>query len=325
MGVCASAPRTTDIQTRDEDKVFTKNKSRAIRVETSALPESPQINWTSDDQSTGQSNASFLIKSEGKETSTSPKNSLHTISLTLQKVLHLFAVLSSLCLADQSKISFDASERTPTSQDSAISSNLSIATSIQERRGDGNSLTTAGSNERRQSVESAEGESCAREGSTIKGCSNASSLATVVEEPVEGRHPAMSMSIAGQGHATEAVRATEPAERNGSRYSPLSTKSAEDGTEAQSTHTEGLHLPDSASIGKDGAVPPAINHGREESTEPELPGSTKRHPRGSSSVALAIWKAVEISRAAPSAGQPFQEGNADPAEFEHVPSTLRGA
>lgn len=117
-------------------------------------------------------------------------------------------MLSSLFLADdhQSKNSFDASETAPTSQYSAISSNLSIATSIQERRGEDTPLNRVWSNEERPSGDGAEGDSCAREGSTVKGNSNASSLATVLEEPVEGRNmrqPAGSNTV--QINATEAV------------------------------------------------------------------------------------------------------------------------
>ena len=89
------------------------------------------------------------------------------------------------CFADafQQRSSLDSSGMGPLSQDSEASSNLSVATSIQEGKGEGSLLLQGGSGEGRPLGEASEGDNCVREASgTMKGASTASSLAPVLEE-----------------------------------------------------------------------------------------------------------------------------------------------
>lgn len=73
------------------------------------------------------------------------------------------------------------------SQDSAISSNLFIATSIRERKGEGSSPIRVDSSEDRLSNDTAEGVSSRDSCPALKEDSNASSLATVVEETAKSK------------------------------------------------------------------------------------------------------------------------------------------
>lgn len=95
------------------------------------------------------------------------------------------AALKCKCFADafQQRSSLESSGRGPLSQDSEASSNLSVATSIQERKEEDSLPFRGGSGEGRLPGEASEGDSCMRGASgTLNGASNASSLAPVLEE-----------------------------------------------------------------------------------------------------------------------------------------------